>query len=205
LSAVQNGLLRYFALTMTERHPEKFEFTTYQPNEYTMPATIAEYVDAVVFIGSFSLPNHEIKKLNDVYHAYSDAQRYTLAELVKQTFRSRCQSGQPVALYFTPDWKRAFIQRFLDYTHAKNVAGNSLTVFTREERLSQKLKEMGFTKPQIHHISKIVEAHPELEDTWQIAIPIQEMKQLLGKPHSRDLRKMLANWKGKGVHITLLE
>ena len=189
---------------MKERHPEKFEFTTYQPNEYTMPATIAEYLDAVVFIGSFSLPNHEIKKLNDVYHAHSDAQRYTLAELMKQTFRSRCQSGQPVALYFTPDWKRAFIQRFLDYTHAKDVAGNSLTVFTREERLSQKLKEMGFTKPQIRHISTIVEAYPEFEDIWKIELPSQEVKALLGKSHSRDLRTMLANWQSKGIHITLL-
>jgi hypothetical protein len=103
LGGEENGLLKHFYFAMREQHPEKFEFMPYQPGDYSISDEAATSIDAVVFIGKFFLPQSAIEELNRANGSKIDMTRYSLAELVKQTFRSQCQFGKPVTIYFTSD------------------------------------------------------------------------------------------------------
>jgi hypothetical protein len=204
LDAVENGLLKTFYAAMQKRHPNRYIFSTYQPAHYTQYADMTQVADAVVFIGDWFLPQPVIEERRRVYQSHVHRNDFTLAELIKQTFRTRCQYGQPVTLYYTPDWKKEFIQELLDYTQATDEAGTSLSVFTREKQLHQELQSMGFCQErQREHILKIVDAYPAFADSWTIILPLKEAKRLLGKTNSRDLKEMLAHWKKQGVYVTL--
>jgi len=77
-------------------------------------------------------------------------------------------------------------------------------ILSQDELLEQKLKGMELSKPQRHHVSKIVEAYPKFEDSLVIELPTQEVRDLLGKRNIRDLREIPENLKKKNIHITLL-
>ena len=160
--------------------------------------------DAIVFMGEWFLPQPVIEDRKRVHHASLQRNDSTLAEWVKQTFRTRSQYGQPLTIYHTPDWKQEFIQKFLEYTQATDEAGTPLSVFTREKQLQKILQQMGFTQArQREHILKIVEAYPTFADSWTITLPLKEAKRLLGKQNSRDVREMLAHWRKQGVAVIL--
>ena len=181
-----------------------FSFSTYQPHHYANYADMTQVADAVVFIGDWFLPQPVIEERKRVHQSHVQRNDFTLAELVKQTFRTRCQCGQPVTVYYTPDWKKAFIQDFLDYTQATDEAGTPLSLFTREQQLQQILWNMGFCQErQREHILKIVNVYPAFADSWTITLSLKEAKRLLGKANSRDVREMLANWKKQEVYVTL--
>jgi hypothetical protein len=205
LEAVENGLLRYVAKKMRDQHPNMFVFTTYQPGDTDSLIEPCEPVDAILFLGKFFIPPVAISELNCVHRSETDMMSYSVAEIVQHTFRTRCQFGQPVTIYFTPDWGKEFIQQFLDYTHATDVAGQPLSVFNQDEMLERKFKEMGLTKVQKRIASQVLEAYPEFEQTWCITLPKKSAMTLLGYTNARDLQEVLENLKVKDMHINLIE
>jgi hypothetical protein len=202
LDAVENGLIRFFMQKVQELPLSKFEFSPY--GIHSLTDSKGKTIDAVVFIGKFYLPQPAIEDINRANGTHTSRNLYSLAEVVNQTFRSRCQFGEPVTIYFTPDYSKDDIQKFLVYTNARDLDGQPLSIFTREELLEEKLRKMGFDKRQIHHLSNIVKTYPEFEDNGCIEFSTQKAKKVLGKSNIRDIREMLENWQNKGVHITLL-
>jgi hypothetical protein len=85
-----------------------------------------------------------------------------------------------LTLYFTPDWGKEFVQQFLEYSHATDVAGQPLSVFNKDAMLERKFKEMGLTKVQKRIVAQVLETHPEFEQTWDIALDKKEAMVLLG-------------------------
>jgi len=100
---------------------------------------------------------------------------------------------------------KEFVQQFLEYTHATDVAGLPLSVFNKDEMLERKFKEMGLTKVQKRIVSQVLEAYPEFEQTWSIALPKKSAMTLLGYTNVRNLRKVLVNLEEKDIHIQLTE
>jgi len=130
---------------------------------------------------------------------------YSVAEIVQHTFRTRCQFHQPITVYFTPDWGKEFVQQFLDYTHATDVAGQPLSVFNQDEMLERKFKEMGLTKVQKRIVVQVLKTYREFEQTWDIALDKKEAMTLLGYTNIRNLKKVLTNLEDKDIYIHLIE
>ena len=201
LEAVKNGLLQHLARRMRKQHPDMFVFTTYQPWDTDSLIEQCEEVDAILFLGKFFIPPLAISELNRVHHSETDILGYSVAEVVQHTFRTRCQFGQPVTVYFTPDWGREFVQRFLDYTHATDVAGLPLSVFNQDEMWERKFKEKGLTKVQKRVVTQVLEKYPEFEQTWSIELPKKEAMTLLGYTNVRNLRDVLENLREKDKKV----
>jgi hypothetical protein len=180
-------------------------FTTYQPADTDSLIEPCEQVDAILFLGKFFIPPLAISEINRVHRSETDMLSYSVAEIVQHTFRTRCQFGQPITVYFTPDWGKKFVQQFLEYTHATDVAGQPLSVFNQDEMLERKFQEMGLTKVQKRIVSQVLEAYPEFEQTWNIALPKKSAMTLLGYMNVRNLRKVLVNLEEKDIHIQLTE
>lgn len=188
---------------MAKHYPDKFVFTSYHPRHTEALGEKCRASDAILFLGKFFLPPPAIAELNHVHNSEITTQGYSIAELVQQTFRTRCQHGKPVAVYFTPDWGKDVIQDFLDYVHATNQQGQPLSVLTEDELRQRKLAQKGLMKVQKRIVAQVLAVYPTFEDTWNITLPQQEALQIFGYTNIRNLRKVLGNLTKKGINIHL--
>ncbi len=131
--------------------------------------------------------------------------RCTLPQIgAKYTFQV-CTLPATSTVYFTPDWGKEFVQQFLEYTRATDVAGLPLSVFNQNELLERTFKVMGLTKVQKRIVSQVLTEYPEFAQTWNITLPKQATMQLLGYTNVRNLRDVLENLIAKDIHMHLIE
>ncbi len=116
-----------------------------------------------------------------------------------------CTLPATSTVYFTPDWGKEFVQQFLEYTRATDVAGLPLSVFNQDELFERKFKVMGLTKVQKRIVPQVLTEYPEFAQTWNITLPKQATMQLLGYTNVRNLRDVLENLIAKGIHMHLIE
>lgn len=209
IGGISNQLVKGIESSLDKMYPKKFQVISYnRRGDYSFDTNISQKLDAVVFIGKFFIPSYVIGSWNKINNSLMTSQDYSLSELVKHIFSTRSQFGEPVFLYYSDDWGKDFIQSLLDYTQAKDITGNALSVFSREEQLRKILYAKGLRQTrQQDYILNIIEQYPNFPQTWTITFDREKLFGFLtkagNKPHMGDIRKMLKTFEKCGIHISI--
>jgi hypothetical protein len=115
------------------------DITHYQSGDTRATSKFAS-CDAILFLGSFYIPEYAIDEYNQVNQSHMTKWTWTLAELIQATYRTRVRVGESVTVYFTADWESYILTAMRQYLAMTQVAIPSSFV-TDEERLLAYLQQ----------------------------------------------------------------
>jgi hypothetical protein len=135
---VQLDLGQRIQAVCTQAGLTNLDVTHYQSGETRATSRFAS-CDAILFLGSFYIPQHAIDEYNRVNQSTMTRWTWTLAELVQATYRTRARHGLPVTVYFTADWEPYILTALRQYLALQRVV-TPTTFLTDVERLMALLK-----------------------------------------------------------------
>ena len=92
--------------------------------------------DAIVFLGKFFLPNHEVSKLNTLKESSETTKDYTSSILVQSVYRTQARHCKPISIYFTSDWTQSYVTELLQYFELSEDSLEVASMFTKKYLLT---------------------------------------------------------------------
>jgi len=108
--------------------------TYYQSGKTRGTSEFAE-CDAVLFLGTFFIPNYALTEYNQLTRAHATKYTWTVAELIQGAYRSCIRHERPVDIYFSWDWPTAVVQAFAQYLDLKTVYRSDFALRSPAEQL----------------------------------------------------------------------
>jgi hypothetical protein len=148
---------RYLPVYLLEQQIEpelraRVHVTHYQAGN-TRATNALKHCEAIVFLGRFWIAERALTELRQLEHCATTQEDWLLAEVVQATYRTRIRLGDPVDVYFTPDFDDAFLNAFLHYVNARDAHGDVLSVLHPAAQLRQLLTPHGKLLVTFHFLA----------------------------------------------------